>query len=200
MDCVYYGNDEPSFATKMTEWLEKYLQDNPDVVLNTGLIYGAAQQTPQLIRIDLVKALAEKYPDRINIMVEAYGDWDAAKAQNITEDWLQAYPDMNYIHVANSGMATGVANALAGANKTDDFLVCTNDLSPSAIQMLYDGQINCVTGTLLTLFGQGYIDCALAVVEGTYTEKEWKKVVPFAVDSSGLEDFLANEWDGKQPE
>ncbi len=200
VDLVYYGNDEPTFATMMTSWLESYLQDNPEVVLNTGLIYGLATQFPQLIRIDLVKDLAEKYPDQINILVEANGDWDPAKAQAITEDWLQAFPDMNYIHVGNTGMATGVTTALEGAGKTDDFLVAANDLSDSAIQMLYDGQMDVVTGALFSDFGCGYIEAAVALLDGEVTEKAWNKVIPYAVDASNLEDFLANKWDGKQPE
>ena len=200
VDLVYYGNDEPTFARMMTQWLEQYLQDHPDVTLNAGLIYGLATQYPQLIRIDLVKDLAKKYPDRINILVEAYGDWDPAKAQNITEDWLQAYPDMNYIHVGNTGMATGVATVLEAAGKTDEFLVAANDLTASAIQMLYDGQIDVVTGALFSDFGRGYIDAAVALLDGTHTEKTWNKVIPYAVDASNLEDFLANKWDGKQPQ
>jgi len=199
VDLVYYGNDEPTFAAMMTKWLEKYLQDNPNVVLKTGLIYGLATQYPQLIRIDLVKALAKKYPDRIKILVEANGDWDPAKAQNITEDWLQAYPEMNYIHVGNTGMATGVATVLEAAGKTDDFLVAANDLSDSAIQMLYDGQIDVVTGALFSDFGRGYVDAAVALLVGTHTDKKWNKVTPHAVDASNLKDFLKNKWDGKQP-
>ena len=200
VDLVYYGNDEPTFARMMTQWLDQYLQDHPDVTLNAGLIYGLATQYPQLIRIDLVKDLAKKYPDRINILVEAHGDWDPAKAQNITEDWLQAYPDMNYIHVGNTGMATGVTTVLEAAGKTDDFLVAANDLTDSAIQMLFDGQIDVVTGALFSDFGRGYIDAAVALLDGSHTETTWNKVIPYAVDASNMEDFLANKWDGKQPQ
>lgn len=199
VDLVYYGNDEPTFAAMMTKWLEKYLQDNPNVVLKAGLIYGLATQYPQLIRIDLVKELAKKYPDRIKILVEANGDWDPAKAQNITEDWLQAFPEMNYIHVGNTGMATGVATVLEAAGKTKDFLVAANDLSDSAIQMLFDGQIDVVTGALFSDFGRGYVDAAVALLVGTHTDKKWNKVIPYAVDASNLKDFLKNKWDGKQP-
>ncbi len=200
VDGVFYGYHEPTYAAKMTEWLEGYLQDNPDVVLETGLLYGAAAQTAQFARIELVKDLAEKYPDRFNILVEAYGDWDTAKAMNITEDWMQAFPDMNYICSANSGMAIGVTNVLAAAGKIDDVLVTAVDLPDSGIQMLNDGLVDVLVGALNSDQGRGYINFSLGLLEGTYTEKVFVLDKVYAVDASNFEDFLNNTWDGKPPE
>ncbi len=80
VDLVFYGYNEPEYARVMREWLLKYLDENPDVVLKAGLLYGGAVQTKQLARCDLVKDLAEEMPDRVEIVTEHFGDWDTAKA------------------------------------------------------------------------------------------------------------------------
>ena len=106
-DVAFYSNDEARYSAATVEWIKGYLEANPDVVLKIGAIYGAPAQTAQLLRIDAIKELAAEMPDRIEIVAEGYGNWLTETAQNLTQDWLQAHPDMNYVATANDIMAMG---------------------------------------------------------------------------------------------
>lgn len=128
VDVVFYGSDEETYKAATQDWIRNYLEENPDVNLKAGLIYGAASQTLQLVRCDLMKELAEEMPDRIEIVAEAYGDWDTQRAMGIMEDWIQAYPEMNFVCAANDIMALGASNALVSAGKKDDVILTGIDL------------------------------------------------------------------------
>lgn len=189
VDCVFYGADEKTYAEATTNWLKDYLEKNPEEVLKVGLIYGAAAQTQQFARCDLVKELAEEMPDRVQILDEKYGDWDTQKAMNITEDWMQSQPDMNYICAANDIMALGASNALAAAQKKDDVLVTGVDVTEEGVARIKEGQMDCTVGAQLKDYGQ-MIDVCLGLVEGTYTEKTYTVTTVYAVDQSNVGEFL----------
>ena len=109
------------------------------------------------------------------------------------EDWLQVYQDpadMNYICVANAGMSLGVTNALASANRSDDFLITSVDLSDSGVDMVKDGLIDALVGA--PTFTRGYliVDLALELIDGTYTEKTYSVMNPWILDATNYQDFL----------
>lgn len=189
VDTIFYGSDEATYAAATTGWLKNYLEQNPDVVLKAGLIYGAAAQTQQFARCDLVKKLAEEMPDRVIILDEKYGDWDTEKAMNITEDWLQSQPDMNYICAANDIMALGSSNALVAAQKKDAVLVTGVDVTEEGINRISAGQMDLTVGAQLKDYGQ-MVDVSLGIVEGTYTEPTYTVQQVYAVDQSNVDAFL----------
>jgi ABC-type sugar transport system substrate-binding protein len=190
VDCVFYGSDEATYAAATTQWLKNYLNANPDVVLKVGLIYGAAAQTQQFARCDLVKTLAEEMPDRVQVIDEKYGNWDTQTAMNITEDWMQSHPDMNYICCANDIMALGASNALVAAKKKADVLVTGVDVTDEGVQRIKDGQMDCTVGAQLKDYGQ-MIDVSLGLAEGTYTDPTYTVKTVYAVDQSNVDSFLA---------
>lgn len=189
VDCVFYGSDEGTYAAATTGWLKNYLEQNPDVVLKTGLIYGAAAQTQQFARCDLVKKLAEEMPDRVIILDEKYGDWDTEKAMNITEDWLQSQPDMNYICAANDIMALGASNALVAAQKKDAVLVTSVDVTEEGVNRIKEGQLDLTVGAQIKDNAQ-MIDVILGIIEGTYTEPTYTVQQVYAVDQSNVDKYL----------
>lgn len=78
------------------KFILNYLDENPDTVLNFGLIYGIASQTEQLKRNQDVLELAERCRT-VKVLDSQYADWSTDKATNITEDWLMRYPEMNAV-------------------------------------------------------------------------------------------------------
>ncbi|WP_107341416.1 sugar ABC transporter substrate-binding protein [Agrobacterium pusense] len=190
-DVAYYGNDENRYSKATTDWIQKYLDANPKVNLNVGVIYGAPAQTAQLLRIDAIKAFAEKHPDRIKIIAEGYGNWLTATAQNLSQDWLLAHPDINYIAAANDIMALGVSNTLISGNRSD-VLVSGYDLAPDALERVKAGTQALTVGTSIGDNGQ-MIDVALGMVDGSFKEKTYYLDPVYAVDSSNVDDFLAKQ-------
>jgi ABC-type sugar transport system substrate-binding protein len=190
-DVAYYGSDESRYSKATTDWIKGYLDSHPDTVLKIGAIYGAPAQTAQLLRIDAIKALAAEMPDRIQIVAEGYGNWLTATAQNLSQDWLLAHPDMNYVATANDIMALGVSNTLISAGRTD-ILVSGYDLTPEGVQRVKDGTQSLTVGTNIADNGQ-MVDVAVAMAEGTFKEKAHYLDPVYAVDATNVDAYLAGK-------
>jgi ABC-type sugar transport system substrate-binding protein len=127
----------------------------------------------QLLRCDIVKDLAKQVPDRIQILDERYGNWSTSEAMVITEDWLQRYPEMNYIATASDDLALGAANAVAAANRLDDFVITGVDGTVIGAELVETGKIDMTVKALMTRIYAKWVDVALAMIEGTMTDKEF---------------------------
>jgi len=170
-DVAFQMSDSTSLSAATKAWLIDYLETNPSVNLKAGIIYGAPAQTAELQRVDVIKEVAEEMPDRIEIVASGYGNWLTATAQNLTTDFLQAHPDLNYIASANDDMALGAANAIKTAGKTDSIMLSGYDLQPDAIERVKNGEQTFDTGVPIRGGGAQLIDIAIGVAQGTFTEK-----------------------------
>jgi ABC-type sugar transport system substrate-binding protein len=185
-----FGASEQAYAEQTTTWLQGLLDADPSLHLNIGLIYGAAAQTPQLIREDAVKAFAEEQPDRVTIVGEQFGNWQTDIAQNTTTDWLQAHPEINLVSAANDAMALGAANALTAAGARDRVLVSAYDINEASLENVKNGMIDFTTGVLAPDYGQ-IIDISVQLVEGTYTDKVYSVEPVYAVTIDTVDDVIA---------
>ena len=186
---VFYGADEATYAAAMTDWLKKKLDADPSLVLNVGLIYGAAAQIQQFARCDLVKKLAEEMPDRVKVIVERYGDWDTERALNITEDWIQSQPNLNYICTANDIMALGASNALVAARKKDQIMVTGVDVTDEGVALIQEDKQDATVGARLQDYSQ-MVDVALGLVEGTFSEPTYTIRSVYVVDKTNVSSYL----------
>ena len=76
-------------------------------------------------------------------MAEQAGDYDREKGQTVTEQLIQANPDINAIYAHNDEMALGAVAALkAAGKKPGDVKIITIDGTKGAVQGLVDGWIN----------------------------------------------------------
>jgi ABC-type sugar transport system substrate-binding protein len=168
-DLRFFANDEPRYAAATVEWIKGWLDEHPGKVLHTGLIYGEPAQTAQLLREDAIKNLAKEMPDRIKIVATAYGKWLTATSQNITEDWLQAHPDINWIAAANDIMATGVSNAVVGAGKKSQILISGYDATIGGAKRIVKGTQDFSVGCPVAAYGKvvdAAVDLELGKVKG----------------------------------
>ena len=87
-----------------------------------------------------MELLEENYPDRVEVVAEQYCDWDAQKALECMENWVQRFSGggMNCVISAGAQMATGAVNAVVAAGyDMDDWtlhhhgLHCRRPLGPS---------------------------------------------------------------------
>jgi ribose transport system substrate-binding protein len=171
IDFHFLGMDEPSIPPMIKEWLVAWLNERPNAVLKVGLIYGNPMQTLQLIRHDTIKELAVEMPDRVQILDERYGNWNTQEAMAICEDWLQRYPEMNYVASASDDMALGAANALAAANRLDDFLITSIDGTAIGAELVETGRIDMTVKALITKIYAICVDSLLAKIEGTLSDR-----------------------------
>ena len=192
VDVVFYGSDEATYKAAVQDWVRTYLDENPDVNLKVGLIYGAASQTLQLIRCDLMKELAEEMPERIEIVAEAYGDWDTQRAMGIMEDWIQAYPEINFVCAANDIMALGASNALVSAGIKDNVILTGIDLDGGA-ELIAEGKQDLDVGASID-DNDMLMDISVALAEGTWDGgNTYTLEAVMRVDASNVDAYLAGD-------
>lgn len=142
----FVGANETDWGNMNAQWVRELLDANPDMVLNAGIEYGATSHPQCFPRLAGLKVLEEEYPGRFNILVEQYGDWSTETCQKMVEDWLQAYPDMNFISTASELTMMGCVESLRGAGVLDDFILTTFNGEQPGVDMLKAGDIDMVVG------------------------------------------------------
>jgi ribose transport system substrate-binding protein len=88
---------------------------------------------------DGVNDFVADHPD-IQLVQQAYGNWDAGQAQAITEDVLTAHPDLAGVYVISEIMTPGVIQAIAAAGLSDKVKVMNGGYAPESQQWLADGK------------------------------------------------------------
>lgn len=189
-DVVHYvGMDNAAIGQKVCNWLTAYLDKNPDETLYTGVIYGAAAQVDSLKIGQAVVDLA-KEDNRIVILDEKYGDWSTETSMNITEDWLQAYENMNCIVTCSDEMALGVTNVIESAGRTGEFIVTGVDGTTNGIEMVKAGKMSCTVGNLFSEIFAPIINVAVGLVDGSFTDTGYEA----GADALTLVDLENVEW------
>lgn len=195
VDLTVFGSNEELYADLRDEFLSDYLEKNPDVHLNTGVVYGGLNQLPQLPRGDRTVEFAEAHPDRMTILDTQPGEWYADKAMNIVEDWIQAYPELNYVSSANDEMTVGIVQALKGANKLDSTLVTSIDCTPDALDMIQKGEIACTIGVDQFDYASELIDCCIKLYQGEDLGEEYYVKKTWCVTQDNIEEYLQYQKD-----
>lgn len=158
--------DEITIGRKLAEYVKEYLNENPDVNFKAGLILGAPEQVEQLKRLEGFKELEAEMPDRFEIVAEQYGMWETAESQNIMEDWLQAYPEMNFLATAADQMTMGAVNALKGAGRLDNFYVVSCNGNEHDLTMMAADEIEVFAGFITQESTGKMVDCAVDICTG----------------------------------
>jgi ribose transport system substrate-binding protein len=190
VDIVFYGANEPLYADRRDEFLDKYLADNPGTHLYTGIIYGNLTQLPQLPRGDRMKDYAAAHPDRVTILDSQTGEWYADKAMNITEDWLQAYPNMNYICSGNDQMTTGVVQALKTGGVLDNFLITSVDCTDEALEMIRRNELGCTIGVDNYDYAIELVDVSVRLASGEKFNKQYYMTNIRLITKENVEEYV----------
>ena len=174
----YVGADEWMMAEMAFSWYKERMDADPEMVLKMGLLYGLASQTQQLVRVDhLVTLLQEEYgEERVQVVDSMPCDWDAQKAMECMENWLQKYSDgeMNCIVAAGAMMSMGAAQAVSasGANM-DDWLFTTTDATSDVLYGIKQGIADMTVGIRADMDGPAAAELCIKMVKGEFTDKEF---------------------------
>ena len=130
-DATFVGIDQKEWASRSAEWLAKQLNGKGNIVTINGIAGHPANQA----RVAGYKETFAKYPG-IKVLNEANGDWDEAKAQQVTKTLLATYPDLQGVWTQD-GQASGVWRAMVDAKRTS--IPTTGELRASFV---HDWQAN----------------------------------------------------------
>jgi ribose transport system substrate-binding protein len=90
--------------------------------------------------IDYLKANAPN----VQVVAQQTGDFTREKGQSVTEQLLQAHPEITAIYAENDEMALGAVTAISGAGKKPgtDIKVFSVDGTRNVVQGIVSGQVN----------------------------------------------------------
>lgn len=143
------------------EYLKKWLDEDSSRVANVGYIVGMYSMEAAMPRMHDFKDAFEG-DERFTWIAEADASWSADNAMRITEDWLQAHPDMNVFACMSDEIAIGCIQALKAAGKNmDDVIVMGVDGSDAAMEYLKSGDLDCTAARDI----EKEIACALETAE-----------------------------------
>ena len=146
---VYLAGNHEEAGKAQGTYLNKYLEENPDAELNACVIRGTSGNAAVESRYQGLydSALTGEYADRIHVLVDLYGEYDATKANSIASDALTANPELNCFITMSDDMAGGIISAIQAAGKDPtDYIILSVDLSNVGQGLLEDGTL---TGTVM---------------------------------------------------
>lgn len=125
------------------EYLKAWLDEDDTRVANVGYIVGMYSMEAAMPRMTEFKNAFDG-DDRFTWVAEADANWSADTAMAITEDWIQAHPDMNVFACMSDEIAIGCIQALKAAGKDmDETIVMGVDGSDAAMEYLRSGDLDC---------------------------------------------------------
>ncbi|WNX85983.1 sugar ABC transporter substrate-binding protein [Agathobaculum sp. NTUH-O15-33] len=137
-DYIYVGSENYDAGHMQGEYLATTLPENAKVLYLAGTA-GMQHSTDR--RQGFQDALKEAGRDDVEILADLDGNYEMAKAMQITEDWIQKYPQFDAIVAANDQMALGAVEALKGANRLEGVQVTGVDGLAEAYTAIQAGEM-----------------------------------------------------------
>ncbi len=85
-----------------------------------------AGTTAAVDQLDALETVLQEYPD-VELLTAEYGDWNRAKAKQITENLLQRYPQIDGVFSPAGQMSIGVAEAFDEAGRLGEVTMSPGD-------------------------------------------------------------------------
>lgn len=162
-------DEQATYGKMQAQYIKQWLAEDSSRVLNLGYIVGMYAMEGAMPRRDgLYQELGIETP-----MAEAEGNWGANEAMSITEDWLQAYPDMNVFACMSDEMAVGVIQALNAAGKNmDEILVLGVDGSDVGKLNLENGDLDATAARDIGIETSFTMETCEKILAGETVEKQ----------------------------
>ncbi len=155
---------------------------------NVGLLYVPIGCSAEIGRTEGLHASLFDVYDGVVIVAEDDGSAMIDEGMRITEDWLQAYPEINVIAAENDQMALGALQACKNAGR-DDIIICGIDAEQEAVQAVIDGTMAMTVFQNSKAQAQTSIEVAIGLVNGESYDKE--VIIPFEeVNADNAADYL----------
>lgn len=135
---TFMGSDFIQEGERAAQWLVETMGEEGKVIE----LYGTIGSSPAMDRATGFRNVIDQYPG-IEIVASQSGDFTRALGQQVMEQLLQAYPDVDAVYAHNDEMALGAIQALkdAGRKPGEDVLVVSIDGTRDALQAIIDGDL-----------------------------------------------------------
>lgn len=163
---VYIGTDN----VKAGETAGKYFLEK----INSGAKIAILEGVPGASSaIDRYQGFLNAIQGKVEIVASLTANYDRSEGLFVTENVLQANPDISGILSANDEMALGAIEAVESANKIPgkDILITGFDAGFDARQAVKDGKMLFTVEQQTTAMGQIAVESALKIINGEVVEK-----------------------------
>jgi ABC-type sugar transport system substrate-binding protein len=116
------------------------------------------------------ETLAQEAPN-IRVVAESRLADNRNAALTTAEDWTQRFPSLVGVYAATDDMAAGVVSAFRAARRLGAVKVSASNFSPTAQQMLRDGELVCTSIQQVVAQGRAALRQALNAAEGREVER-----------------------------
>jgi ribose transport system substrate-binding protein len=128
-----------------------------------------AGTTAAVDQLAALESVMEEYPD-IELLSAEYGDWNRAKAKQITENLLQRYPEIDGVFSPAGQMSIGVAEAFEEAGRLEEVVMSPGDEYNGWLKWVAEhGQSGAVT--FPTRVGREAVRLGLGILKGEPVER-----------------------------
>ncbi len=133
--------DHTVVGEMQAKWYEAWLEANPDATLNICYMQSDVSNYDMVVRREgFVNYMNEHCADRINWLSEKAAGYDANEAADITEDWIQSFPEMNAI-VSPFDETAVAASEVCAANGMK-VMICGVDGIEGAVRAIDAGNMS----------------------------------------------------------
>jgi inositol transport system substrate-binding protein len=181
----YVGSDSLYAGQVEMEQLAKLAGNKGDVVILQGQVTNEAA----VLRTQGCNEKAEAAG--MKVVATQAGDWDRAKGQSITENWIQSgtLKEGMVVCANNDEMALGAINALKAADLLDKVFVGGVDATSEALAAMQAGDLEVTVFQDANGQGQGGVQAAVDLVNGK-TVPDYVDIPYQLVTPENIEDFL----------
>ena len=141
---TFMGSNFIEQGERAAEWLAESMGGEAKIVELQGTV-GASVTAD---RGEGFKNVIDQYPD-MEIVASQSGNFSRAEGQNVMEQLIGSYPDLNAVYAHNDEMAIGAIQALkdAGRKPGEDVTVVSVDGTRDALQAIIDGDLGATVET-----------------------------------------------------
>lgn len=169
------------------EYVNEWLAEDETRVANVGYIVGLYAMEGAMPRMTGFFETCTA----ANMLAEGEGGWSADGAMSLTEDWLQAHPDMNVFVAMSDEMALGCIQALKAAGKDmDEVLVLGIDGSDEGLKAIEAGELDCTAARDVHKEAQVALETCEKVLAGETVDKAIEPMAITAVSKDNINDFI----------
>ena len=174
------------------KWYEAWLEANPDATLNICYMQSDVSNYDMVVRREgFVNYMNEHCADRINWLSEKAAGYDANEAADITEDWLQTFPEVNAI--VSPFDETAVAASEVCATNGMNVMICGVDGIEGSVRAIDAGNMSHTVSISWETAAEYSFKLALDIATG----QDYDEVVNASeyalkvIDSTNVADYMA---------
>jgi len=186
-DVPYVGSDSLYAGTVEMQELAKLAGGKGDVLILEGQVSNEAA----VLRTQGCNDVVAKNPGMKVTQTQA-GDWDRAKGQSITENWIQsgALKAGDVICANNDEMALGAINALKAGKLLDTVFVGGVDATSEALAAMQAGDLEVTVFQDAKGQGKGGVDAAVDLMAGKTIANNLVDIPYVLVTPANIKDYL----------